>query len=76
MSNSDSSGQLNQEPSGQAIAFPLVSLKRFSELSGISIGVLRGWINKGYIPTYAVGKYSLINLAALTEMALKKGSWL
>lgn len=65
-------GQLNPEISSQALALPLISAARFSELTGVPEGVLRGWISKGYIPTYSVGKYTLVNLAVLNNMALQK----
>ncbi len=55
-----------------AMALPLISPKRFAELSGIEEGVLRGWISKGYVPTYSIGKYTLINVALLNKMALDK----
>lgn len=69
-------GQLTHEPPANALALPLISRERFAELSGVPDGVLKGWINKGYIPTYSVGKYCLINLALLNQMALQKAPWL
>lgn len=33
------------------IALPLISQEQFSELVGLSQDVVRGWINKGLIPT-------------------------
>lgn len=45
---------------------------RFAELVGVSVDVVNGWINRGYLPTYEVGKYRLINLALLNKLALDK----
>lgn len=69
-------GQLNQELSAHALSLPLISRERFAELSGVPDGVLKGWIGKGYIPVYHVGKYCLVNLALLNQMALQKAPWL
>jgi hypothetical protein len=76
MNASSAPGQLTQEPSSSALAMPLISRERFAELSGIPDGVLKGWIGKGYIPVYHVGKYCLVNLALLNQMALNKAPWL
>ena len=40
---------------------PLYTAKKFSELTGVSEGVVTGWINRGYVPTKIVGKRRLIN---------------
>jgi len=66
------SGQLNLELLAQALVLPLMDRTKFAQLSGIDEGVLKAWIAKGYIPTYQVGKYRLINLALLNQMALNK----
>ncbi len=68
--------QLIHDSAAQALALPLISRERFAELSGVPDGVLKGWIGKGYIPVYHVGKYCLINLAVLNQMALQKAPWL
>lgn len=65
-------GQFSPELRPHAFALPLISPVRFSELSGVPEGVLRGWLAKGYIPTYSIGKYTLINLALLNHMAMQK----
>lgn len=40
-------GQFSPELSAQALALPLISLDRFAELTGISPGVIRGWMARG-----------------------------
>lgn len=65
-------GQLSPQLELPALALPLISPKLFSELSGVPEGVLRGWLAKGYIPTYSIGKYTLINLVLLNHMAMQK----
>lgn len=58
------------------MTLPVISRSRFAEMIGIEEGVVQGWIAKGYIPTYSVGKYTLINLALLNKLALDKAPWL
>lgn len=50
-----------------AIALPVIHIDRFAELVGVSSGVVGGWIDRGYLPTYKLGRYTLINLAQLTQ---------
>lgn len=57
---------------GFSVALPIISPALFADLVGVPEGVVRGWISRGYIPTYSVGKYTLINLALLNRMALQK----
>lgn len=58
------------------LTLPVISRSRFAEMIGIDEGVVQGWISKGYIPTYTVGKYTLINLALLNKLALDKAPWM
>lgn len=53
-------------------AGPLCSRERFADMCGLPIGVVIGWCNKGLVPCYAVGKYSLINLELLRKRCLDK----
>jgi len=52
---------------GQPLLIPLMSIDRFSELVGVSKGVLRGNIDKGYIPTKTVGRRRMVNLSKLNH---------
>jgi hypothetical protein len=47
------------------ISHPIVSRERFAELTGLPLGVVIGFVNKGYLPTVSIGKYSLINIELL-----------
>lgn len=51
---------------------PLVSRERFAEMVGLPVGVIVGFVNKGYLPTVSIGKYSLINVAALQRSCVEK----
>jgi len=46
---------------------PVMHRERFRELTGISTGVLEGWVNRGYIPIVALGKHKLNNMLELTQ---------
>lgn len=48
-------------------SIPFMTQERFSALSGLDGGVLRGMISKGYLPTIKIGRYRLINLVALSR---------
>lgn len=56
----------------QAINLPILSRSRFAELIGVDEGVVLGWVNKGYLSTVRLGKYSLINLEALRQSCSDK----
>ncbi len=56
----------------QPLSLPIISRERFAQLAGVSEGVVQGWISRGYIPTYEIGKYRFVNLTVLNEMALGK----
>jgi len=47
---------------------PLMTKDKFSEASGIPVGVLDGWFNKKSIPTVKIRKRRLINIVALTKI--------
>ena len=68
--------QSRSEQVASTLNLPVISRLRFAEMIGVSEGVVQGWIAKGYIPTYTVGKYTLVNLALLNRMALDKAPWL
>ncbi|HQA25358.1 MAG TPA: hypothetical protein PK893_04260 [Candidatus Competibacteraceae bacterium] len=53
---------------------PVMEAGRFAELVGVSHDVVRGWIEKGYLPTVRMGRYRLVNIAVLTREALQEGS--
>ncbi|MCD4484888.1 regulatory phage cox family protein [Chromobacterium vaccinii] len=51
---------------------PLVTRERFAELVGLPVGVIVGFVNKGYLPVMSVGKYSLVNIELLRKRCLEK----
>jgi hypothetical protein len=50
---------------------PFMSTERYAHMIGQPKGVVRGWMDKGYIPTAVFGRRRLVNIAKLTRDALK-----
>ncbi len=51
---------------------PFMHRDLFAQQVGVTTDVVTGWINKGYIPTFEVGKYNLVNVALLNKLCLEK----
>ncbi|TCO81112.1 hypothetical protein EV699_110138 [Plasticicumulans lactativorans] len=60
-------------PQGMTAFVPVMHKERFSELSGIELGVLDNWIDRGYVPTLKVGRHRLINLVLLMKECAEAG---
>lgn len=44
---------------------PEISLEVYCQMTGFAPGVVRGWCERGYLPSFKRGKHRVINLAAL-----------
>jgi hypothetical protein len=66
--NREELAEMKYQPS---ITHPIVSRERFAELTGLPLGVVVGFVNKGYLPTVSIGKYSLINIELLRKRCLE-----
>jgi hypothetical protein len=44
---------------------PLLPWAKFADWIQIEPGIVRGWVDRGYLPTYRIGKHVLINVALL-----------
>lgn len=51
---------------------PVMEKSKFAELVGVDVGVVNGWIDKGYIPSMKLGKHRLVNIALLAEECMKQ----
>ncbi len=51
---------------------PLCTISKFAELTGLGERVVREQVSRGYWPVVKVGKYALINLAAIQADCLAK----
>lgn len=52
---------------------PVCTKERFSELTGLEVGVIQGQINNGHLPTVKIGRYRLINLVVLARECIEEG---
>jgi len=52
------------------ISTPVMTQERFSQLSGLTEGQVRGQIEKGHLPSIKIGRIRLVNIAALSQEAL------
>lgn len=50
------------------VQVPVMTAERFCELTGVSEGVLLGWMNRGYVPVVIVGRRRLVNLVKFAAM--------
>lgn len=50
------------------IDLPIMPYKVFAQRVGVSDDVVRGWINRGYLPSSIVGKDRLVNVAQLVVL--------
>ena len=61
-----------QTNSGVALlSAPFSTIERYALVTGQDEGVIRGHVDKGYLPTMKFGKRRLINIVALAVMALE-----
>lgn len=51
---------------------PVMSREKFAAAIGIPVGVVVGWVDRGYLPTLQIGRYSLINVALLQKRCLER----
>lgn len=49
-----------------AITTPVMTKERFAEVSGMREGQIRGQLERGNLPTFNIGRLTLINVARLT----------
>jgi hypothetical protein len=58
------------------IAVPFVTRERFSELSGVPLGVVDAWVDRAYIPSRLIGRHRLVNVAEMWRQAFEKEKFL
>lgn len=49
---------------------PVMTKERFAELVGVEVGVVRGMLDRGHLPSIKIGRHRLINLAMLQMRCL------
>lgn len=54
---------------------PLMTIERFSELTGLDQGVIYGQIRNGHLPAVKIGRYRMVNIALLQAQCLTQEDW-
>ncbi|MCH4564364.1 DNA-binding protein [Halomonas sp. EGI 63088] len=54
---------------------PVMTVERFSELSGLTADTIRGQIQQGNLPFIKVGRRRLVNVALLTAECMNAEDW-
>lgn len=49
---------------------PVMTKERFAELVGVEVGVVRGMLDRGHLPSIKIGRHRLINVAVLQAQCL------
>ena len=62
-------------PHVSAPQVPIMTIERFSELSGLSPDTVRGQMNQGNLPIIKVGRRRLVNVALFTAECLQSEDW-
>lgn len=75
MSKTETNDQTLSPPSSKPLpslqfAIPIMTQEQFAQGAGLSHGVVRGWIDKGYLPTLLIGKHRMVNVAMVFRNAL------
>ncbi len=52
------------------VVTPVMTKERFAELVGVEVGVVRGMLDRGYLPMVKIGRHRLVNVAALQARCL------
>lgn len=63
----------NGVPQQPVLFSPVVTKERFSELTGLEVGVIEGQVAKGHLPTVKIGRYRMINLVELVRECQEAG---
>ncbi|MDD2769284.1 MAG: hypothetical protein PHT19_11150 [Methylococcus sp.] len=51
---------------------PYVSREMFSQFSGMDIGIVDAWVERGRIPSKLIGKHRLVNIAKMWHEAIQQ----
>ena len=60
------------------ISTPVVTQDRFAELTGLTVGQVRGMVEKGHLPSIKLGnaKPRFVNVALINKAAMDQEDWL
>jgi len=57
------------------IPIAYITRQRYSELSGVPIGIVDAWVDRGQIPSKVIGKHRLVNVALLWKDAFERETY-
>lgn len=57
-------------PFALPFSVPIMTKERFAELAGLEVGVVRGMLDRGYLPAMKIGRHRFVNVAALQARCL------
>lgn len=57
-------------PLALLFSVPIMTKERFAELAGVEVGVVRGMLDRGYLPAIKIGRHRFVNVAALQARCL------
>lgn len=67
--------ETSNSPHVPAPQVPVMTVERFSELSGLTPDTVHGQLNQGNLPLIKVGRRRLINVALFTIECLQAKYW-
>ncbi|MCP8686077.1 DNA-binding protein [Marinobacterium sedimentorum] len=53
---------------------PLMAWREFADWIRMEQSIVRGWIEKGLLPTERIGKHRLVNVSLLSKQLLERDS--
>ncbi len=51
---------------------PYVTQARFADRVGVSVDVVRNWVDRGYIPSKKIGKYRMVKNGLLFMQSIRE----
>lgn len=51
---------------------PLMAWRKFAEWICVDEGVVKGWIESGYLPSVRIGKHRLVNITLLSKNLMEE----
>ncbi|RDL42755.1 DNA-binding protein [Marinomonas piezotolerans] len=51
---------------------PIVTIEKFSDVSGLTIDTIRALISRGKLPTMKIGRRRMVNVALIEKEALSQ----
>lgn len=61
-------------PLALLVSVPVMTKERFAALVGVEVGVVRGMLDRGYLPAKKIGRHRFVNVAALAARCLDEDS--